>query len=376
MSPSRIAGRGALLKLRSINVVLLLPTQTGDSSQRSGVLARPFWSLVERGTYKRQAHVNAFSLYCKDFSARWRQKSGLRLQDVRLGRRGRLWHPARTDAPARTVSPARTDAPALNSAEQPASEAAGTRSRWRSWKACQERACAKWRADPALRATWRARAAQHRQHRGAHHRPEPAERAPRQPGLEQAGTLWQAGSQSTPLRLEVLERFVADYRADHSCLLPASHPAGGLVTGPTSQARQLITVQDERSAIGEPADVPGPPEVDLPTPCWQQHPGLCRTRHSSVFAVAQTVQLNLNSLFSGDQEPVIGGVGDSGVKSSAFRLASGFSFHRLGSCAASLRGARTAGLVDTLAGGCPRVCAQLALLPRWQCLCPEAEAQH
>ena len=161
---------------------------------------------------------------------------------------------------------------------------------WDAWRSYRSRQLALWHGSADLRMLWQQRA-----NNALEARPPDEQFAALEPEAAGEIGLWGCGDKSTPIRLP----FLTDLVQRRGSRPHQSHPTSGRVVGPTSVARQLQKEQEAESAIGDP-QLPGKlPELRIEEPCWQTHPGLCRTADAPVFDTVAHLQVNLNTFFRG-----------------------------------------------------------------------------
>jgi hypothetical protein len=254
----------------------------GLRSSRSELLAAgvPLSRARRRWSGDRAQQLNGFALYCQHACSQWRSAACTSAGSLVVvsNEAERVVHSKRglRKRTRRTVK----------------SKVSQAKPSWKAWRAAWSSALQTWRSNAALREMWRARV--------------PAAVAARVAATEAAccptvqdlpveQTLWEAGNSDTPLRLEVLDARVAT----DAIAGPAAHPYAGSVVGPTRFARRLVPQQDAASIVADPLPRGGLGKLVCRQPCWQRHPGLCRSVGEAVYTAVLLAQANINTICQG-----------------------------------------------------------------------------
>lgn len=233
---------------------------------RAELRARSVKILSSSKAAKGARRASGFVLFMQSMSRKWQEKHTVRVLN-RQHRAGSRFTPDRVRK--KHIKPA-----------------------WDAWVSYRSRQLALWHRSPDLRAVWQQRASNAWEEAGP---PDELFEALEPEDANDTG-LWGCGDKSTPVRLPILAELVERYRSKPF----PSHPTAGRLVGPTSVARELAKEHEAEFAIGDP-HLPGKlPELHVEWPCWQMHPGLCRTSDAAVFETVAHLQLNLNTLFRGE----------------------------------------------------------------------------
>ena len=165
---------------------------------------------------------------------------------------------------------------------------------WSAWESYKEKRLEEWRSDGALRLAWVRRAAEFAEMN-------PMARVeildiPTEPLTEDL-SYWSCGCSKHPILLEHVERVISSYTPKTAESHPMSQRSHGGVIAGINIKQEDITNQVFMQADSKLPSKKLPP-LDIKLQCFDEHPGVCKSRDARVYRPTLCVAQNANAIFS------------------------------------------------------------------------------